>query len=505
MSEDIEGAAPHPHFVPTDYRLPKLQINRAEWAAAPVAIQKQGEDLLRQMAELQAKNPLWFYEAAGNAHHRFHLAYEPRTIRFLSGGNRGGKTTTGVCDSLIQMTPRELLPPHLQGYKHHDCPYYLRIVVPDLDKTGRPIHEKFRQWTPRDLLKDGNYGKSWRASEQLLQLECGCFMELLSTSMDINKHGGSARHRIHFDEEPPQEYFTENLMRLADYGGDMLFTMTPLQGLSWTYRELWKKRHTALVNAFQVGMRDNKHLTEQDIDFVLSMITNDAERAQREFGRFAERGGPVYPNFLDCLVPHPSKDFLAYREVVVCLDPGLNNAGLVWIAFDRHNRAVVFACANLRRHDVRGYVRRIHEVNKAWGITDYDLVIDPASSAGNLVDGKSVMDALSEQGEAPILGNNALEAGVLEVRGRLNSGALVISDALTGLHDEAVEYANEERDDGAFVPKKNGREHRLDALRYGCMHRPWQPTDEDTLVQGVDVATGPPKRTPLESILGAMS
>jgi phage terminase large subunit-like protein len=464
---------------------------------------------MEQWAELRRSNPLWFYEAAGHKHHQFHLAYAPRTIRFLSGGNRAGKTTTGVNDSLIQMVPGELLAPHLAPYKHHDCatdgPYRLRVVVPDLEQTGTPIHEKFKQWTPRQLFIKGEHRHSWRASEHKLHLDCGCFMELLSTSMDVDKHGGAARHRVHFDEEPPQEYFTENAMRIADYGGDLLFTMTPLQGLSWTYREIWKQRHTELVAAFTIGMRHNKYLAPQDIEFVLSLVTNDQERRQREHGEFAERGGPVYPNFLEALCRHPSQDFLKHKDVVICLDPGLNNAGLVWIAFDRYNRAVVFACANLRRNDVAGYVHRIAQVNRAWGITDYELVVDPASSAGNLVDGRSVIDALVERGEHPVPANNSVEAGVLEVRERLGSGALKISELLTGLHDEAVEYAQEERDDGTFKPKKNGREHRLDALRYGCMHRPRLPSDEVELVQGVDVATGPPRPEPLASVMGAMA
>jgi phage terminase large subunit-like protein len=511
--DQLEGV--HPHYVPPEFRGPVVRFDPEAWKRADPATIAQAEKLLAEWQELKRANPLWFYEAAGWKHHQFHLAQRPRSIRFLSGGNRAGKTTTGSVDSIIQMTPRELVPPHLHGYKKHDCdggdgPYYLRVVVPDLKRTGKPIHEKFSEWVPKGLFKGGSYGKAWRGSEETLQLECGCFMELLSTEMDINKHGGSKRHRIQFDEEPPEDYFTENMMRLTDFGGDALFTMTPLSGLTWVYREIWKKRDLEHISAFQIGMRHNRHLTSEDVDFVLSLIKNEAERKQREWGEFSERGGAIYPNFMDAIVPHPERDFLRWRDVVIAVDPGLSGAGLVWIAFDRDNCPTVFASAMLRRATVEQYVAKLREVNRAWGITDYELYVDPAAESGNLVDGRSVMDAFIEAGEAPIPADNSVEAGIGHVQNLLNKGYLKVSQALTGLHDEAVEYAEEQRDDGIFKPKKTGREHRLDALRYGLMSRRWAPVERREQIQGVDplmIATAPPRRLDgePESVMGAMS
>jgi hypothetical protein len=156
----------------------------------------------------------------------------------------------------------------------------------------------------------------------------------------------------------------------------------------------------------------------------------------------------------------------------------------------------------LARHDVAGYVTAMRDVNKAWDIDDYELVVDPAAAQGNLVDGKSVLQALIERGEDPIKADNSVEAGVFEVRERMRLGSLHISQALTGLQDKAVEYAAEDREDGVFKPKKNRREHRLDALRYGLMHRRWLPEEHDEVIEGADVALPPPKREPLASVMG---
>jgi hypothetical protein len=77
-----------------------------------------------------------------------------------------------------------------------------------------------------------------------------------------------------------------------------------------------------------------------------------------------------------------------------------------------------------------------------------------------------------------VAGENALEAGVMEVNQRGNSGALEISPALVGLRDEADEYAMEDREDGVFKEKRNDNSHRADCLRYVCMYRTWNPVEE---------------------------
>ncbi|HVE24590.1 MAG TPA: hypothetical protein VNC22_04270, partial [Sporichthya sp.] len=72
---------------------------------------------------------------------------------------------------------------------------------------------------------------------------------------------------------------------------------------------------------------------------------------------------------------------------------------------------------------------------------------------------------------------NDVEAGIQQVRSRLSAGRLWISSSCMGLRDEADEYAAEDRPDGEFKPLK-GNDHRLDALRYACMTRPFYPALE---------------------------
>ena len=101
-------------------------------------------------------------------------------------------------------------------------------------------------------------------------------------------------------------------------------------------------------------------------------------------------------------------------------------------------------------------------------------------------------------------GNNAVEAGISEVRRRLNKGSLRVSRVLTTLQDEAVEYAAEDREDGVFRPVKRN-DHLLDALRYALMYRPWLPPAKHRATMQGDpalVATGPPRRALAGSVAG---
>lgn len=462
----------------------------------------QAVQMLREWEELHKANPLLGYEPAGRKHHEVHMTRS--RLRAIFGGNRAGKTTTATLDSLLCMTPKELVPPHLTRYRHAECPFYLRVVVPDMKRTGEVVRQAYRDWTPKALLKNGSFERSYDKNNDILRLECGCFVELLSTEMDLNKFGGSSRHRVHYDEEPPALYRTESAFRLIDTAGDELFSLTPLNGLTYLYHDVWKKRDEPGVDAWAIGIRDNRTLTTDAIEYALSLITNDAERAQREFGVFAERGGQVYAQFLTRKRPAPSQAELEHCDILVGIDPGARFTGLIWVAFNRHGRALAFAAAKLENSDVKRTASVIKKINSAWGIEDSTYVIDPAAVNRNLDTGRSYESALVEEGISCVHGQNAVEPGISHVQMMLRLGFFTYSEQLGKLEDEAVEYAWEEREDGKAVPVKKN-DHILDALRYVLMHRPWMPDPGELwLPPGAERATGPPRKQGRDSIMGAM-
>lgn len=463
-------------------------------------------------------NPLLGYGPAGRKHHEFHLSgHDEHKTRAIFGGNRAAKTTTAICDDIIQMCPVDLLPPHLRAYKVHVCPFYVRVIAPDMNRTMRPvIHQKIREWMPRAMMKGGSFDRAYDRSSESLRLTCGCRMDFLSYEMDLDKFGGAALHRVHFDEEPPEAIRGECLLRLVDFDGDELLSMTPLKGLSYTYRRIykprWKKAEDGRtkIATWTIGIRENRFLPERAVADALAEISNDAERQQREFGRFAERGGMLYPNYLARAVPRIEHG--AWRKklqgmfTIVGIDPGIRYTGLSWTCFDRDNYAVTYDAIKLENKHAGEVAEYVKKRNAFWELTPEikQEVIDPSFRARSLVNAESVQTILERHGVYAKPGQNSVETGINEVQRRLGVGSLLIFDDLHDLLDEAVEYAAEEREDGALqVIKRN--DHILDSQRYAVMERPWLPGVNQVggELQG-DVARPPANPAPEHDPAGAM-
>ena len=105
-------------------------------------------------------------------------------------------------------------------------------------------------------------------------------------------------------------------------------------------------------------------------------------------------------------------------------------------------------------------------------------VADPAARAGNQTNAESIKTELGRFEIHCVDGQNKVEAGISQVSTRIAYGRLLVSRECAGLRDEADEYAAEDRPDGVFKPIKEN-DHRLDALRYLVMTRPWEPQLED--------------------------
>lgn len=497
--------------------VPKLSFDMEAIERMSPGEQEMVKSQLAQYERRLKDNPLLGYAPAGRKHHEFHMAgADGHKTRGIFGGNRAAKTTTGMCDDIIQMCPLDLLPPHLRAYKHHVCPFYVRVIAPDMNRTMRPvIHQKLREWMPRAMMRGGSFDRAYDRSSESLRLTCGCRMDFLSYEMDLNKFGGAALHRIHFDEEPPEDIRGECLLRLVDFDGDELITMTPLKGLSYTYRRIykprWKKADDGRVKiaTWTIGIRENRFLPERAIEDALSEIANVAERQQREFGRFAERGGMLYPEYLTRTVPRVERE--AWRQklrgmfTVVGIDPGIRFTGLTWTAFDRDNYAITYDAVKLENTHAGDVATFVKNRDTLWELEPERLmhVVDPSFRARSLVNAESVQSILERHGIYAVPGQNSVETGINEVQRRLGVGSLLVFDDLHDLLDEAVEYAAEEREDGQLqVIKRN--DHLLDSQRYALMERPWLPDTHEVRGEDTDVARPPRKREADHDPAGAM-
>jgi phage terminase large subunit-like protein len=413
-------------------------------------------------------------------------------MRAFFGGNRSGKTTAVVIDSIIQAVPAEKVPEHLRRFKRWDPPFYCRVVTPDLTNTLEGVVlQKLREWCPRSELRGGSFDRAWDKQLRILRFQCGSWMQFFSNDQDRDKFGGAALHRVVYDEEPRADIRQECLMRLIDYGGEELFAMTPLSGMSWLYDEVyepWERHELVDGRVVVVDMDDNPHLDTVAKARVLSGLTPE-EREARKSGRFVHFAGLVYPQFgRDRVIPSPEDPRKAIpdgAEVFAGIDPGIRHMAAVIFAYlEYDDRMVVFDEIALQGKTVRDVCKAIHAVNFKWGIRPRWYVIDPAARNQNSQTGRSDQQEFADHDIFTVPGQNSVSAGINRVKERIDAGKLDVMAHCHELRGEFKRYrwVSHTRSEGEAkeAPVKKD-DHLLDALRYIVMQRPLTPDREPPL------------------------
>jgi phage terminase large subunit-like protein len=353
-------------------------------------------DFLTNSLKLQAKTPNLHAYIPHSKQSAFHKS--DAKGRLYIGGNRSGKSVGGVVEDLWWATGRH---PYI---KTPELPIHGRIIGVDfINGIQGILLPIFKRWiVPSDLI-NGSWEDSWHNLERTLTLANGSILDFKSNDQDLEKHAGTSRNFIHFDEEPPRAYFIENLLRLVDTGGSWWITMTPVMGMTWIYAQLyekWKKGHVDNFEVIEVDMADNPYLSETEKAAILGFLNAD-ERSKREHGNFIPRGGLVYPDFEE--TKHatirnwkPPKDWMVYQST----DHGYNNpAAHLWHAVSPDGLTVVTF------HEMYGSERIVKEWAAdilKWeaenGIEIFLRTGDPAMKQRQAVTGTSIASEYADCG-----------------------------------------------------------------------------------------------------------
>lgn len=280
---------------------------------------------------------------------RFHRSSKPG--RFISGGNRGGKTDAEVVEAIWWASDTH---PHLKRPKTWGTgPLQLRMVVVDIAKGVEQIMlPKFKRWMTRSMMIDGEWGKSWDSKNLILTFSNGSTIDFLTYGMDLEKHGGVPRHIIFFDEEPPRHIFNESMMRLVDYEGIWVIAATPVKGMGWTYDMLWEpalENPNGLIETYTLTRALNPYIQDNPVrDAFYAMAMDDEEKDMRENGSFVARSGLIFPNFSPDthVIPADQLDLMQFKtwEWYTSVDVGLHNpTAWLWHAVGPHGDIVTFA------------------------------------------------------------------------------------------------------------------------------------------------------------------
>ena len=451
-----------------------FEVNPAVEAKLTPAQKREFRALLGVLKEQAEDNPLNTY-VPHPRQAQYHAAQTK--IKAFIGGNRSGKTAAGVVDDIIQAVDAESLPPHLLPYKRWTPPTKLRIVAPKFNENvEQVIFPTIRQWVPRSQLKGGGWDHAFSKQRRVLQFENGSTIQFLTFDQDLDAHAGAALHRVHFDEEPEGDkglqLWQENMMRLADFDGDFCLTMTPLFGLSWAFEEIWEKQDSPEVTVVQVDSTENPHVNQKALLAEFARQPKEIRDA-RLHGKFVHFGGLFYPEFSqEHIVREPDAKHIKGQDIVVGIDPGLNRTGVVWVAFDNDNAAMVFDELYPEQTVVEDVAEQIKAKNLKWGIDPMYYVIDPSARNRQGITAEALQSAYMRAGIPAIQGQQDRAAGIVEVKRRLQHEGIVVSDFCTNLATEFRKYRRDNNSDDEFKAVKKD-DHLLDALRYVCMERPW--------------------------------
>lgn len=375
-------------------------------------------DLERKREEAKALDPFWFYEPSdgtigndgnkllvkwlksedipqGNLDCQLDVHLCTSSIILDAGGNQGGKSTTGAIEGLIKATgavpnslkniyPKEKIPAKF--------PNHVRVVGVDFPTFLKNILPTYQKWVPREYLVDGSWEKSYNSEGRVLKLgKKGVLtgtVEFMTNEQSVRSFQGPPRQKIIYDEEPRYDIYRENLMRFTTADRlDILFCMTPTEGMSWVKEEILDKVDGSRVSAFKVPSITNKRANLDVLEEVLEGLSSYDEIKMRLLGEFVSLSGLVYGRLfsekIHVIEPFPvgrtndksdtSSNLFNYY-VVRGIDPHLvKPSACVELAVDREGNKYVIGCY-LKDADTDDLKRDLAERAKGyrlgWSIFD---------------------------------------------------------------------------------------------------------------------------------------
>ncbi len=350
----------------------------------------------------------------------------PKKKKLYIGGNRSGKTTGGVTEGIWRATCTHPYRPELNAIGPNRGRVAAVDFIQGIDKIILP---QYAQWVYPSAIRGGAWETAYDKGAKTLYFSNGSFIEFMSYDQDLDKFAGTSRHWVHFDEEPPKPIFGECRARLVDTNGEYWITMTPVEGMTWIYDDLYEKNVNnpeGDVLVIEINTLENPFLTEEGIRNLMEGMDDD-EITTRVGGGFVRQGGRVYKNFDPAIggvhvLPESIKDPKTYFPTrnwlwILALDHGLNNpTAVLWAAVNDDGFVVLFDEWYKSELTIDQHAEVIKRKIKQHGRYPDLLVADPAIKQRNPVTGASIQQEYQKYGLSFTLGNNDVPAGVIRVK-----------------------------------------------------------------------------------------
>ncbi len=426
-------------------------------------------ELLKALSALKKKEEESFAEKFKPYDAQLEFLNSTKSMICLLGGNRSGKTTVG--SYMIYCHATGDYPSWWRGLRFAG-PIEIWVVGVTSLRVRDTVQEKLfgrigklgTGMIPKSKIVESSIIKKTGTPMAIDRVEIKhasggtSTIQFFSYEMDREKFQGSAVNLIWFDEEPPDDIYNECKMRVLDTQGNIVFTFTPLSGITPLYDNII---NDPSIHKVWLTMDDAKHLRKEDIERLLEGMSEDEKKARR-FGIATVGEGKVF-NFQESDYTIEPFEIPPYWRRIGGLDVGLTHpTGALCAAID-DDADTIYIYKEYRVQNKTAFEHAAHL--KHWGVK---FLIDPSAFNRQIGTGQSTAAIYQDEGLDLIKANNSVDASLIEIRRLMGSGRLFIFDNLAMLLRELRMYRTKKTADGnAKIVKEE--DDLIDPLRYICM------------------------------------
>lgn len=428
---------------------------------------------MQEKARRRSTNQLKFYRPYPKQRD-FHGAGAVKRERLFMAGNQTGKTIAGAYETAMHLTGR--YPEGWQGWRFDKAvsgwvggltglavrDSVQKLLLGELGKFGTGS-------IPADDLLDWSMARGMAGAVDTIQVKhiSGGTSRLTFKSYESGREKWQAATLdfVWFDEEPDQGIYTEGLTRTNATGGRVWMTFTPLLGMSDVVMNFLGKDATGDRSVTTMTIDDAEHYTaEQRAQIIASYPAH--EREARTKGVPSLGSGRIFP-IEESIITIPSFEIPPHWVQLGALDFGWDHpTAAVKLAWDRDADCAYVTHA----YRMREATPVIHAASlKPWGLWlpwawPHDGLQTSKDSGVALAEQykRNGLKMLPEHATFPD-GSNGVEAGLMEMLERMETGRLKVFAHLADWFEEFRMY---HRKDGRVVKE---RDDIMSATRYGIM------------------------------------
>lgn len=402
-----------------------------------------------------------------------------RRNRWVFGGNRSGKTECGAVETVWLARG---IHPYRQNRRNAEG----WVVSLSRDVQREVAQRKILKYLNPEWITDIAMNSGRQDCPETGVIDCISLKNVFggisriwfkSCEMGRAKFQGASLDFVWFDEEPPEDIYTECVMRVMDKKGDVFGTMTPLLGRTFLYDRIYlNDRSDPQVWYEFMEWADNPFLDAGETER-LSASLGGEELSSRRYGRFSSLKGAVYPEFDENV--HVIEPFDVPKEWFdkISVDPGLKNPTSCHFYATDGEKVYVIAEHYESDKPVEYHCEKIKGIASGLGWPSdkngrLHALIDSAARQRTLASPKSVSDLFAENGilvDTKV--NKDVFSGISRIKSMLSAEGKIPELYIFSCCENMIrEFKGYRWGEGETPVKRD--DHAMDELRYYAMTLP---------------------------------